>query len=208
VDRKGKITLGIAAVAAVGALLAGVGPLLSSQENGPTTSPGNVNASGGAVAGAGGQNNGCVAIGNSSCVLTSPSPVDPNAADDATARGIYLNKAPSGRGPWPFTVLHDVVAGSHIGLWIRSSSERDGHHIGLAAHANPVWVDCIKTSSFNPEPGLSTGARWYKVHWPRTDPTDAPMSSSPSDPAQGWAYVYYLSPNGTDGKVPVCAGAS
>lgn len=108
---------------------------------------------------------------------------------------------PQPPGPWPFVVLFDQGQG----LFILSSPEREATRIGLASHASVVWVNCIALSDFDPDPSLNYGGYWYRVHWPSTGPSKTFDVSTPSDPAQGWAYAYYLRPSGNNGNVPACA---
>lgn len=191
----------IAAVAAAGALLQGLGAFSSGSEAGSTT----VTADRGGNAVTGGQSNSCVASGAGATVTClSPTPVAAELDDKAAEQSILGTATPAAPGPWPFTVLYDQQDGKDVGVWVRSAPTRAGFHIGLAGHAQTVWVDCVRTTDFNADPGLPTGPRWYKVHWPRAERSDALASSSPSDPAQGWVYVYYVRPNGTNGKVPTC----
>lgn len=198
---KTKITLALAAVTAVGGLLAGIAALADGGGSTANKSGGDINVGTGA-------NGGCYVAGHDN-VVECPSPASitaTGASDSAIAHSISRSATPAGEGPWAFTVLHDDVGGRYLGLWIRSSPNRAGYHIGLALHLAPVFVDCVKTTRFDPDPGTGSGPRWYKVHWPNSKPSESSeFSSSPSDPAQGWAYAYYLSPNGTNGQVRQCA---
>lgn len=146
--------------------------------------------------------NSCVAQGSSQviCNLAPPQTVSPNEGDDDAAKRIKRDVAPTGEGPWAFSVLFD----DREGLFVRTSPEKDGQRIGYLPHAGIMYVDCWKTSGFDPVPGLNYGPRWYLVHWPSVEPSEGPLRSSPAFPAQGWAWGYYLQPNGHNGTIPQC----
>jgi hypothetical protein len=133
-----------------------------------------------------------------------PVRVSSGPADPAVEQSIAGTASPAPPGPWAFTVLYDEVGGKPLGLYIRSSPERSGFHIGLAQRLTTVWVDCVKTNRYDPDLGTGNGPHWFKVHWANKRKSEATFDSSPSDPAQGWAYAYYLRPNGTNGHVPAC----
>jgi hypothetical protein len=201
-DRKTKISLGIAAVAAAGALIGGIAALVAHDSGGSNShdshNQANVTISGGA--------GGCIGAGQNVVVnCPSPAPINTDQPDSSIASSIARTARPAAPGPWAFTVLFDEVGGKPLGLYIRSSPDRNGHHIGLALHLTAVWVDCVKVTTFDPDLGTGNGPRWYKVHWPSAERSDAIGRSDPSDPAQGWAYAYYLRPNGTNGQVPACS---
>lgn len=127
--------------------------------------------------------------------------VQAGLSDDVIEEQLRGPEDPQPPGPWPFVVLFDQGQG----IFIRSSPGREATRIGLAPHASVVWVECVARSDFDPEPGLNYGAYWYRVRWPNTAPSEAFGVSTPSDPAQGWAYAYYLRPSGTNGNVPACS---
>lgn len=194
----------IAGVAALAAVLTAIVTLThkNSSSNSGNNASGSKNSAGISVGGSAG---GCYAAGQNAVVnCAPPAPVNPTAPDPSIAASISRDASPAGSGPWAFTVLFDEVGGKPLGLFIRSSPEKAGFHLGLAEHLTAVWVDCVKTNQFDPDPGTGGGPRWYKVHWPSNVRSDAVLQSSPSDPAQGWAYAYYLRPNGTNGHVPAC----
>lgn len=187
--RRAQVGLAVAAVGALGALLAGVAAFRS----------------GGATAGSssttvGGDNSGCIAVGSGSCQVVAPLPLPTGESDQQIADGMYRASVYP-RTPAPFKVLFDE---NPRDLFIRSNARKDGYHIGLTLHGSDVWVDCVTTSDFNADPSTPGGPRWYRVHWPTSARSNAVGSSSPSDPPQGWAFAYYLRPDGSNGKVPPC----
>lgn len=155
------------------------------------------------ISGTGNTLGGC-GIGNISGTVVCPPPtsVPSDVADDEAARSIARpHVTPVGQGPWAFTVLHD----QKIGLFVRNEPGKAGFHIGLLPHGQMAYVDCFTTSDFDPEPALGYGPRWFKIHWPSTVEQDTALTSSPSMPAQGWAWGYYLTLNGHNGQIPQCA---
>ncbi len=156
----------------------------------------------------GGSENGCVvnANGNGTTVNCGGAPPvaiasdAPNADDAEVAKQIRRDSAPMGSGPWAFSVLFD----NKIGLFVRNNPEQSGYHLGYAAHGAILYVDCVKDSSFDPEPGQGFGPHWYRVHWPNSTKSEELYASNPSDPPQGWAWAFYMRPNGTNGNVPKC----
>jgi hypothetical protein len=138
-----------------------------------------------------------------SCSATAP-PAPPKSgpmrADRIYEKRIRRDKSPDGTGPWPFVVLYDLDQG----VWVRSGPDIDDVHVGLAQHRRTLWVDCRLRSAFNPEPALRLGPLWYRIHWPSHHPTEVPLRSQPSDPSQGYVYMYYARPSGTNGRVPAC----
>lgn len=92
------------------------------------------------------------------------------------------------------------MGGQSVDLLVRDTPTRAGHRLGLVAHLSTVWVDCVRTTDFDPDPGTGFGPRWYRVHVQAARPV---MTSDPTDQT-AWAYGYYLSPNGHDGQLPDC----
>ncbi|GAB6902098.1 hypothetical protein [Kineosporia succinea] len=114
--------------------------------------------------------------------------------------GKFAGTAPTGPGPWPLVVVADAT----LGLKVRSSGYADGVQIGSAAFRSSVWATCRADTGFDPEPGDSTGALWYRITWPTTGPGTEFGNSSPSDPHQGWVYGGLVAPAGHDGNLPTC----
>lgn len=141
---------------------------------------------------------------NATCVNQPALP--PPDADDMTDEELAAQLRKPGvsprKGPVPFIVLHDEDPQN---LVIRSSPFRNGFRIGVAEHRSTVYVDCVRTSGFDPVPAVGWGPQWYKVHWPSSARSEAPMKSHREDPAQGWAYGFYLEPQGSNGEIPTCS---
>jgi hypothetical protein len=194
-----------AAVAAAASVVIAATGLVGGGSDGPTKQAGGSIADGSSsVSGTGNlSGNGQVEVNGNFCSGEGSCAEPPRVAagdDRAAADAIRGTVRPAAPGPWPFVVLFDEGEG----LKIRDSAERAGSQVGLAIGRSTVWVDCVTTSSFNPEPGGPAGPRWYKVHWPNATPSEQVRSSGPGDPANAWAYARYLVPNGTDGSVPAC----
>ncbi len=201
----GTISTVFAAVAAVGTLLVGVAAFIKDDKPKPETStvPGVCS-----VAAANGASSGGNITGGRDVNVTVFCPVE---RDDALAEPEVVEKSmarpvdPEPPGPWAFTVLYD----DGEGLFMRTTPDKAGKRIGYAVSAAVVHVECYKRSDYEPEPGRQFGKTWYKVHWPTATPAanqEAPpaMTSSPGDPAQAWAWGFYLRPNGHNGKIPAC----
>lgn len=200
-SQKRTIALTFAGIAAIAAVVTAI-VTLTRHTSGNDSSTNSHNSAGTSVTGSAGN---CIVAGQNQVVnCPAPASVDPSAPDNSVEASISRSPSPAGSGPWAFTVLYDEVGGKPLGLFIRSSPDKSGFHIGLAQHLTPVWVDCVEVNQFDPDPGTGSGPRWFRVHWPSATQSNAELQSSPSDPAQGWAYAYYLRPNGTNGKVPAC----
>lgn len=149
----------------------------------------------------------CGVLGNGNvvnCGGGEPQPVDPNAGDAEAEQDLRGDTDPQGDGPWAFNVLFD----NDEGIFIRNVPEMaGGHRIGYATSGSVVWVDCVVTSTFDPEPGLGHGPIWYRVRWPNTALSEEAFVSDPNHPPQGYAWSFYLRPNGTNGDVPQCDAA-
>lgn len=111
----------------------------------------------------------------------------------------YATVDPSPGQPAPFLVLD-----APHGMWVRSSGDRGGHHVGAVADNSTVWADCAATTDFDPDPADDAGPRWLRVRWPVTAPSDKVYSSQPSDPHTGWLYAGQTVPVGHNGQMPVC----
>ncbi len=187
----------IGSIAAIGTLIGGVAAACGGGGGNTAAADGTGNNAGNV----GDENAGCVVIGEGSCELTTPKPVDPDDSDASIEQKIYRDVAPEGEGPWPFTVLYD----DGQGLFVRNIPERDGYRIGYARHAAVVWVDCVTTSDFDPNPSMGAGPTWYQVRWSNDERSDEAFRSEPSDPAKGFSFAGYLQPNGHNGDVPECS---
>jgi hypothetical protein len=105
----------IGSIAAIGTLIGGVAAACGGGGGNTAAADGTGNNAGNV----GDENAGCVVIGEGSCELTTPKPVDPDDSDAAIAQKIYRDIAPEGEGPWPFTVLYD----DGQGLFVRNIPE-------------------------------------------------------------------------------------
>ncbi len=149
-------------------------------------------------------NNPCVAIGAgavATCPGHNPIPLDPDTSDKKAEQKIFRDARPVAPGPWAFSVLYD----KGIGVFVRNEPVKEGgYRIGFVPTGTVVWVDCVTRSSFDPEPGLMHGALWYRLRWPNNARSEKAFASEPNDPPQGYAWSFYLRPNGHNGDVPDC----
>jgi hypothetical protein len=107
---------------------------------------------------------------------------------------------PQGSGPWTYV----VVGTGDLGLKVRSNGEQDGVHVGGVTNQSILWVDCVATTSFEPDPVINAGAKWLRVRWPNQRPSKEWFSSAPGDKYRGYAYVGYTIPYGHNGNIPAC----
>lgn len=129
--------------------------------------------------------------------LPDPAEVDAQKIIDSSNK--YTDVAPTGNGPWPF-----AVAGSDIGLKVRSTNVVDGVQLGGIQELHVAWVVCQKDSGWNPDPSTDGGSIWYKIPWDQRTPSTAYFESPPNADGSAWAYSGYLYPTGHNGKVPWC----
>jgi hypothetical protein len=187
------VSLFIAAVAATGALLAGIAAFGG---NDGGDKPVTTNQGGGTQVVCKQVTDGCK-IENIQVVTPSP-----GLDDNAVAAQIRRD------GPWgkpgarPFMVLRDKISDDELGLYVRTTPTADGKRIGIIQHHDTAWVECKVTTDFDPDPGTGNGPLWYRVHYHEV--SGGPLESNPTDPTTGWSYAYYLSPNGHNGELPTC----
>jgi hypothetical protein len=127
---------------------------------------------------------------------------DPEETDEAEVRQAaedFVNTPPNGEGPWPF-----VVAGSEIGLKVRSTNTREGEQLGGLDELHTAWVICKAVSDFDADPSTGVGPRWYKIGWTQQQPSSGFFESTPTTEQTAWAYAGYLVPSGHNGDVPGC----
>jgi hypothetical protein len=130
--------------------------------------------------------------------LPDPSEVDAQKIIDSSRK--YADKPPTGDGPWPF-----AVAGSDIGLKVRSSNVVNGEQLGGIQELHVAWVVCRVDSGWNPDPSTHGGSIWYQIRWTEHTPSTAYFESSPNADGTAWAYSGYLYPTGHNGQVPWCS---
>lgn len=118
-------------------------------------------------------------------------------------------RAPTGPGPWAFRVAGTVVAGTDLGLTVRSCPyQRCGcstalcEKIGLARNAMLIYARCHLDSGYN---GNDTTTDWLAITWPSDKPGDLTARfDSPGDPYVGWVLAKYTTPAGHNGEIPEC----
>lgn len=148
---------------------------------------------------------GCVQVGaNPTCIVNDVRDLSQQAGDNDELFKAEVAKRstanPTGPGPWPYV----VVDAAQLGLKIRSTNDATGTQIGSATNRLTLWVDCISTSTFDPEPPSGAGPAWLRVRWPNSKPTNQYFNSEPNQPDRGYAYAGHAIPYGHNGKIPTC----
>jgi hypothetical protein len=194
----------IAVVAAIGALLSGIGAFGGDGPANADSNNGNGNTN---TVGGGSGNGNCIMISNGSnngqsCITLSAALSDPKISDEQIKQALQKTAAqPAGNGPWQYVVLDTEAYG---GLKVRSGPTRNDVQIGSAGNRAILWAECQMTSDFDPDRTLPTGPVWVRIHWPNATPTKEFFNSQPADPVVGWVHRGYAYPAGHDGKIPTC----
>ena len=143
--------------------------------------------------------NGVICIADEAHCYTLPDPQESDAQELLNEAARFADVPPEGEGPWPF-----AVAGSDIGLKVRSTNVLEAVQLGGIAELHSAWVDCVETTGFDPDPTTGVGPRWYRVRWAHQEPSDEFHQSDPGADTTAWAYAGYLVPVGHNGDVPAC----
>ena len=148
--------------------------------------------------------------GNGNCINLGGRDLTCNVAASEAADSIRTEDAPAGPGPWAFRVVDTVLAGTDLGLTVRSCPYRNCgcaephcEKVGFARHGSMLYAACRLDSGFN---GNDTTTRWLKIKWPNNRPADSgAYVSAAQDAFVGWVLEKYTSPAGHNGAVPDCA---
>ncbi|MET8281759.1 hypothetical protein [Micromonospora sp. NPDC005174] len=147
-------------------------------------------------------NGNCVNMGNNGTAYCNPGPIEEKTP-------YRTDQTPPGPGPWAFRVADTVVAGTDLGLTVRSCpyqlcgcKNALCEKIGLARNASLIYARCHFDSGFN---GNDTTTDWLAITWPTNTPGDVTARfDSPGDPYVGWVLAKYTTPAGHNGEIPVC----